>query len=131
MACAESHRRGIGRRDRGLTAAMAMYHRADPDSVIHLEESQMKKHWLGILIAGALAGCGGDKPAWYRDRWVVSVPQYVSVKRKQAARTPLCARKAFPSSPTLKAGRLLCARLSSRVDLKRYSHADDRGLDGF
>ncbi|MBP7625125.1 MAG: extracellular solute-binding protein, partial [Xanthomonadales bacterium] len=23
----------------------------------------MKKHWLGILIAGALAGCGGDKPA--------------------------------------------------------------------
>jgi putrescine transport system substrate-binding protein len=29
-----------------------------------LEEWQMKKHWLGILIAGALAGCGGgDKAA--------------------------------------------------------------------
>jgi putrescine transport system substrate-binding protein len=41
-----------------------VYHRTDPNPVTHLEEWQMKKHWLGILIAGTLAGCGGgDKPA--------------------------------------------------------------------
>jgi putrescine transport system substrate-binding protein len=41
-----------------------VYYPTDPHPVIHLGESQMKKQWLGILIAGALVGCGGgDKPA--------------------------------------------------------------------
>jgi putrescine transport system substrate-binding protein len=39
-----------------------LYDPADPRSAQPLEEYTMNKHWLGILIAGALVGCG-DKPA--------------------------------------------------------------------